>query len=166
MMLVFLWKKRRHKTCPTPSLALMCYVPRLPCININTFWTREALIQWSTMYDNWKSSLLPRSGEKLPSNPSCNATVDQHKLPPPPTLDTSIAAAEQNSTSGATICYEIPSTFAGAARCPEPAMHYKEVMLVTCLWRDYVPAGETYVLGSHFAPRSYLTSVAESNSMK
>ena len=34
------------------------------------------------MYD--KSSWLPRSGEKLPSNLSSNATVGQHKLTPPP----------------------------------------------------------------------------------
>ena len=46
------------------------------------------------MYDNWKSSWLPHSGEKLPSNLSSNGTVGQHKLTPPPTLDTSIAAAQ------------------------------------------------------------------------
>ena len=56
---------------------------------------QETLIQWSTMYDNWKSSWLPRSGAKLPSNLSSNATVGQHKLTPPPTLDTSIAVAQR-----------------------------------------------------------------------
>ena len=42
------------------------------------------------MCDDWKSSWLPRSGKKLPSNLSSNATVGQHELTPPPTLDTSI----------------------------------------------------------------------------
>ena len=84
----------RHKTCPTSLLALVFYVPRLSRISINTLWTSETLIQWSTMYDNWKSRWLPRSGEKLPSNLTSNATVGQHKLTPPPTPDTSIAAAQ------------------------------------------------------------------------
>jgi len=55
-------------------------MPRPSPFCINTLWTRETLIQWSTMYDNCV--------EKLPSNLSFNATVGQHKLTPPPTLDT------------------------------------------------------------------------------
>ena len=42
----------------------------------------------------------------------------------------------------------------GAARCPVSYLYHEKVMLGSCLWRGYVPAGETY-LGlrcSLFAP--------------
>ena len=47
------------------------------------------------MCDDWKSSCLSRSGEKLPSSYSSDATVGQHELAPPPTLDTTIAAPQR-----------------------------------------------------------------------
>ena len=62
-------------------------------ISINTLWTRKTFVQWSTPCDDWTSSRLPRSGEKLPSNLSSSATVGQGKLNLPPAPDTSIAAA-------------------------------------------------------------------------
>ena len=127
------------------------------------------------MYDIWKSSWLPRSGEKLPSNLSSNVTVGQHKLTPPPTLDTSIAAAQcwlfthswelewwrsgrvHTFVGLRTTHVGLQSTprslahLSGATKCPVSAVYYKEVVLESCLRRGYVPAGETFALGSLFA---------------
>ena len=54
----------------------------------------------------------------------------------------------------------------GAAGYPVSAVYHDEVVLESCLWGGYVPAGETYAIGYLFTPRSYLASVAESESMK
>ena len=43
---------------------------------------------------------------------------------------------------------------------------HKEVVLESCLWSGYVPAKETYALGSLFTPCSYLAYVADSERMK
>ena len=32
----------------------------------------------------------------------------------------------------------------GAARCPVSDLCHEEVMLASCLWRGYIPAGEIY----------------------
>ena len=71
-----------------------------------------------------------------------------------------------HDTSGAPICSEISSTFAWGRRVPVSAVYHEEVVLESCLWRGYVPAGETYALGSLFTPRSYLASVVDSEGMK
>ena len=60
-----------------------------------------------------------------------------------------------HDTSGAPICSEISSTFAWGRRVPSIN---EEVVLESCRWRGYVPAGETYALGSLFTPRSYLAA--------
>ena len=54
----------------------------------------------------------------------------------------------------------------GAAGYPVSAVYHEEVVLESCRWRGYVPAGETYALGSLFTPRSYMASVVESESVK
>ena len=46
-------------------------------------------------------------------------------------------------TSGAPICSEISSTLAWAARCPVYVVYHEKVVLEYCLWRGYVPAGES-----------------------
>ena len=52
----------------------------------------------------------------------------------------------------------------GAAGFPVSAVYHEEVVLESCRWRGYIPAGETYALSSLFTPRSYLAAVAESES--
>ena len=44
-----------------------------------------------------------------------------------------------------------------------PAVYPTEVVLESCLWRDYTPARESYALGSVLTPRSYLGCMAESD---
>ena len=127
----------------------------------------------------WKSSWLPRSEEKLPSNLSSNAIVGQHELTAPPTLDTRIAAAQcwlfthswrlewwrsgrvdtlvgpAHNTFGAPSCSEIPSTFAWGRKVPS----IRSVLYGSC---DRVLSMERLCTSRG----DYLASVAENDRMK
>ena len=45
-------------------------------------------------------------------------------------------------------------------------VYHEKVVLESCLWRGYVPAGKSYSVFASFSPKSYPAAAAESESAK